>query len=135
MALARASAKTPRNEDARPGLESLYEIQIECIPKIADVWFVAVRAVVIELKLNILALAEGSRPAPHDVSARKDGGAVDYLLVGRRVIDEVAVVAGPLVVNIALQREGIAGIRSPIGAEAALNGAARVVVICVRMVF
>jgi hypothetical protein len=114
-------------------VEPLEKIHVEGVAKIANVGLVTVRPVVVHVNLNVLTLAKCPRPSAQNVSAGKDGSSVNRLRKGRCIINELYVVAGPLVVNIALQREGIAGALDPIDSESTSSGSPCVIVVSVRV--
>jgi hypothetical protein len=84
-------------------------------------------SIVVDLQLDVLAVTKGSRPAAQNVSAGKNRIPRQDLRKGRRVIDSLNGLTGALIVQVALQREGIALVFLPIGPEAALHRAPMVI--------
>src|SRR5436305_13184482 len=98
----------------------MQKIDVEGVADLRKVGSVARGAVVVSLNLKIVAIAEDSLPAAHDVAAGKQRVRIDHLRKRLRIASGVDAFTGSFVVEIALQGESIAAL-FPIHAKTRLG--------------
>ena len=66
---AEPDAEAPGNLIARPEVRPPQEIHVESVSHVAEVRFVAIGAVIVDLELKVVSLVERPGPAPQNISA------------------------------------------------------------------
>src|SRR6185437_3612837 len=104
----RAAARPEAPGDLLPPRkpEAVEKIEVEGVADLAEIRFMAIGAVVVSLNLNVAAFSERSFPAAHDIAAGKERVGVYGLRERSGVAGGLDALAGFLVVEIALEREG-----------------------------
>src|SRR5450432_1650327 len=94
--------------------QALQKVEVEAIAALAEISLMPVGAVVIDLYSDVVAGAYDSLPSAQNIAARQERIGVRVHQVGRRICDHLDPLTGGLVVEVALQGEGIPVVPAPI---------------------